>query len=100
MAVSLAATFTVAGALDAQQISEFRSNVSNTFGRASRGQASWGMMVVALDAGDAHGFRFLKRGGDDQCICAGRGPESFQDLLLIFLKIILLQYMPRILRNC
>jgi|TARA_B100001750_G_scaffold244638_1_gene262426 D-alanyl-D-alanine carboxypeptidase/D-alanyl-D-alanine-endopeptidase (penicillin-binding protein 4) len=52
VAVSLAATFTVAGALDAQQISEFRSNVSNTFGRASWGQASWGMMVVSLDAGD------------------------------------------------
>lgn len=52
MAVSLAATFAVAGKLNAQQISEFRSSLSNAFGRASWGQASWGVMVVSLDAGD------------------------------------------------
>ena len=52
MAVSLAATFAVAGELSAQQISDFRSSLSNAFGRASWGQASWGVMVVSLDAGD------------------------------------------------
>ena len=52
LAVSLAAAFAVADDLNAQQISEFKSSLSNAFGRASWGQAAWGVMVVSLDAGD------------------------------------------------